>query len=660
MKNLEAFSTFYNYIYCIFAGSVLLEKPVIAAAYFLMVEALYMLLRFAKSKQQPFVSLSGKLVFYFATGLCFLSAFGLVAVYPFFLKNENIWLLFALVILTFIKKFLSLRVDKIRVSKALSDVQFKFRLFYSYVILNALVLLILYVFKGGNSALYLWLGYLATSILGLLRPISRRNYFVQKQVDFSALKNINAYKTYKTLAILCVTAQQLTLYLIFAFFPLANISAILAALFIIFAAIKLADIFCKRSSDFTNTIIAGLVLWLLGFVAYIHNMTMQNINLGYLSLSLSAIAASISLNSLEKINEKMRDVIDFASSKPENKSAGDIIANFAMMLGKMVSLIYLSMIVFFGKDFSRVPSPLQVNPNYILPALLLVLFAVIASLRFPLNILHFKKLHRFLLLKENGETNAALQKQLENAVINVQKRHYGLRILMFFGRLFLRSKVKGKENIPKNRDGDIIYLCNHGEIYGPIVGGIYTPMPIRPWVISEMCSPALVRQYIYEGTFEKMTFLPLFMRKALAGIVSPIIIWGMNSLDPVPVYRNQSSELIKTFRASLQAMQSGDNLLIFPENPFHENLNTGQYLRSGVGEFFEGFCAIAPSYYNKTGRKCLFIPVYASKQSKTIHYCPPIEFDPDNHFIDEAKRICRLARASMLQAAESEEQTGAQ
>ena len=46
-------------------------------------------------------------------------------------------------------------------------------------------------------------------------------------------------------------------------------------------------------------------------------------------------------------------------------------------------------------------------------------------------------------------------------------------------------------------------------------------------------------------------------------MLGPISVWAMGCLESIPVFRNKPRNLINTFRMSVEAMQAGDNLLIF-------------------------------------------------------------------------------------------------
>lgn len=44
-------------------------------------------------------------------------------------------------------------------------------------------------------------------------------------------------------------------------------------------------------------------------------------------------------------------------------------------------------------------------------------------------------------------------------------------------RPFFRHTVKGAENIHPDDSNPLVFLCNHGEIYGPVAGMLFCPVP---------------------------------------------------------------------------------------------------------------------------------------------------------------------------------------
>ena len=101
-------------------------------------------------------------------------------------------------------------------------------------------------------------------------------------------------------------------------------------------------------------------------------------------------------------------------------------------------------------------------------------------------------------------------------------------------------------------------------------------------------------------------------------------------------------------------ISSPSRVLIFPENPDADAEGSG-YRREGVGEFFEGFVMLAQLYYKKTGKRCRFQPMCGHKHMRTLTFCPPIEYDPDNDAQAERERIVAYAHGAMQRVWQQEE-----
>ena len=64
---------------------------------------------------------------------------------------------------------------------------------------------------------------------------------------------------------------------------------------------------------------------------------------------------------------------------------------------------------------------------------------------------------------------------------------------------------------------------------------------------------------------------------------------------------------------------------------------------------------LAQVYYAKTGKCCRFQPLFAHKGMRTMTFCEPIVYQPDNDPIAERDRIVAYAKAEMERVYEAEE-----
>ena len=209
----------------------------------------------------------------------------------------------------------------------------------------------------------------------------------------------------------------------------------------------------------------------------------------------------------------------------------------------------------------------------------------------------------------------------------------------------------GREHVKLDRDAACVFTCNHGELYGPIVANLYVPYSFRPWVISEMTELNEISNYIYTYTVKRQRWLPERWKLPVSRALAPFLAWIMRSIECIPVYRNKPSELIKTLRMSMKAMESGDNLLIFPENPNDPGQEKAGYLRDSIGTFFQGFVTVAQLYHKRTGKCAQFYPIYADKKNRTLSFGRPTRYDPNAHPAAEQERVSGHLRNEMLRMA---------
>ena len=205
-------------------------------------------------------------------------------------------------------------------------------------------------------------------------------------------------------------------------------------------------------------------------------------------------------------------------------------------------------------------------------------------------------------------------------------------------RPFNRHTMVNLEHVATDPDNPLVFLGNHAEIYGPIASALCFPVPVRFWVISKMMFRKQdVRAYLYENTFSKKTFLPVFVRKLLARILGWLSVNVMSSLRAIAVFRDSPMKLRQTIRESVSALENGENLMIFPEHP------EGKYVKGGISELSPGFLMLAEAWWKKTGKKLRMMPVYANQTQRTFTFGDEIRYEPENGFAAEQERILREA-----------------
>ena len=210
-------------------------------------------------------------------------------------------------------------------------------------------------------------------------------------------------------------------------------------------------------------------------------------------------------------------------------------------------------------------------------------------------------------------------------------------------RPFNRHRMIHFDHVHTDKNNPIVFLGNHAEIYGPIASALCFPVPVRFWVISRMMfNKKEVRAYLYENTFSKKTYLPLFIRKALAWYLGWLSVNVMNALRAIPVYRDSPMKLRQTIRESIEALAAGENLMIFPEHP------DGKYVKNGISELSPGFLMIAEAWWKKSGKRLRIMPVYANRLQRTFTFGKEIQYQPENGYAAEQDRILNEAYEQLI------------
>lgn len=387
----------------------------------------------------------------------------------------------------------------------------------------------------------------------------------------------------------------------------------------------------------------GVVSWLGGLVWLIAGCVGAGL---FFCLALCLMGMTLSLGAARAMCADLGRVLSFAQGREQGDAAHALACKrmkYGLAAGQTLTVCLAVAICLHQPRFS---------PWLAVPALALTGAATVFALLFPLTNRQLLKLRRYAALQAEGTENKALRELLEGAIWEKRCKPYGVRMIMRLLRLFCLHRVKGMERVQLDGDVPCIFVCNHGEIYGPIITKLFLPYPFRPWVTYEMADRKIVADRMCNGIWKDVKWIP---RKALwffaDRIAAPLSAWIMRSVDCIPVFHDNPHKLMQTFRETTAAMETGDNILIFPENA--ATSANGRYQREGVSEFFTGFTMAGQLYYNKTGKSPLFVPMYANKKKRTISLGTPTRFDPDAPANDEKERLCAYLRGEMLKLAES-------
>jgi len=155
-----------------------------------------------------------------------------------------------------------------------------------------------------------------------------------------------------------------------------------------------------------------------------------------------------------------------------------------------------------------------------------------------------------------------------------------------------------------------IYVSNHVGANGPITLELYFPKNFRFWGTYEMCGGIKARwDYLAKNYFLKKKHNSKFVSVIKASLIAPFSGLFYKGMQLIPTYTDQ--RMIKTIEYSLDLLDKGTNILIFPENSsdgYHDELK----------EYYGGFYFLASKFYEKYQRDIKIYNMYFQRKKKTL------------------------------------------
>ncbi len=198
-------------------------------------------------------------------------------------------------------------------------------------------------------------------------------------------------------------------------------------------------------------------------------------------------------------------------------------------------------------------------------------------------------------------------------------------------RGFLKLSVPTHKTIYECEPPDepSVFCANHQRAYGPIVMLTKFDRKTRPWTIALLCYYKTAASFLISDCFPAQTPFGKFIAKLVSYMLVPVAVSIFRGAESVPVFYD--SRMATTFKKSLQTLNEGIDITIFPE-PSRHYLEYDQH-------FSMGFVNIARQYYKTTKKKLKFYPVYICQKKSIIVVGPPAEFNPEAEFASERDRI---------------------
>ena len=210
------------------------------------------------------------------------------------------------------------------------------------------------------------------------------------------------------------------------------------------------------------------------------------------------------------------------------------------------------------------------------------------------------------------------------------KKGLYFKVVRSIARLFLKRKVVID---PSTFASGKVFVGHHQNFYGPVSACAWLPDTVHLWVISHLFHYKDCFSMYYHFTFRQQCHYPKFLAMPLAFFCGLLIPPFIRSLNAVPVYRDSGS-ITKTLKQSIDILQKGHQLLIFPDVQYDSN-------QKEIQEIYTGFLYLDKLYYKKEQTHLEFVPMLFEKASKTISTATPISFSAQTDYHTEQASISK-------------------
>lgn len=209
-------------------------------------------------------------------------------------------------------------------------------------------------------------------------------------------------------------------------------------------------------------------------------------------------------------------------------------------------------------------------------------------------------------------------------------------ILIFYPKI----QVEGAENLPEDA---AIIVGNHTQMNGPICAELFLPCQRVTWCAHQMMELKEVPAYAFQDFWSKKPRWIHPFYKLLSYIIAPISVCVFNEAKTIPVYHD--TRLLTTFKQTIKSLDSGTNVVIFPEcyEP-HNNI---------VYQFQDKYIDVAKLYYKRTGKCLNFVPLYIAPKLKKMYIGKAVPFCPENDIAQERRRITNYLMDEITAIAQS-------
>ena len=198
----------------------------------------------------------------------------------------------------------------------------------------------------------------------------------------------------------------------------------------------------------------------------------------------------------------------------------------------------------------------------------------------------------------------------------------------FVARLYCpKPTFEGLENLP---DGPCVIVGNHAQMYGPIIAELYIPGDRAIWCAAEMMRLSEVPDYAFQDFWSKKPRWNRWFYRLFSYAVAPLCACIFNNARCIGVYRD--SRVMTTMRKSLEYLENGAKVVIFPEHEVAHN--------PILWDFQRGFVDLAHLYGHKTQKVLSFVPMYVAPKLKKVVFGRPVSYDPKGRPDAQRESVC--------------------
>ena len=220
-----------------------------------------------------------------------------------------------------------------------------------------------------------------------------------------------------------------------------------------------------------------------------------------------------------------------------------------------------------------------------------------------------------------------------------KKKGFLYKVLKLFVLCFYRKrKFAGLENVPQ--DEPVVFISNHCQLHSPLAVELFFPYSKAIWCNGEMMNVKEIPAYAYKDFWSNKPKSVRWIFKGLSYLIAPVG-FVFKSADAIPVYRDL--RITQTFKKSIEALNEGCNIVIFPEKA--EGYN------NIINDLNLYFVDLAKFYYKSTGKELSFVPMYNAHKLKTICFGKPIKFDSKDNIENQRTIICEYLKEQITSLA---------